>query len=234
MKFAKGFFIGIQDDDDWYFPNALERCWQRWQEIPDEMRKQFVGLAALAAYPDGRAVGTRFPQDVTDSDSIDIRCVHHAKGDHKSFLRAEVVRQNPFPDDIGGIPESLVWNRIALQYKTRFVNEIWSYIEYQAEGMSASFHLRKRVDAQGMWLCAKELLISKRNLPLRFRIRTQANFVRYRLHNRAFDVKSIIEVFTPTLPIGVLIGLGVFFKDEIERLSYSLRSSTQETINDAK
>lgn len=224
MTVARGFFIGVQDDDDWYCPEAMERCWTRWLEIPEEKRDEYVGLAALASYPDGRIVGTRFSKEILDSDSIDIRCVHHAVGDHKSFLRAEVFRQYPFPEDIGGIPESLVWNRIALRYKTRFVDEIWSYIEYLPDGMSARFHLRKGSDALGMWLCAKELLCSGRKLPFGFAIHTQANFIRYRLHNRAFDLASIREVLSPTFPIGAVLGVAVFVWDKAEPIARRWRS----------
>jgi glycosyltransferase involved in cell wall biosynthesis len=215
MKLATGFFIGVQDDDDWYTPHALQQCWARWQEIPEERRHEYVGLAALAAYPDGNIVGTRFSENVIDSDSVEIRCIHRARGDHKSFLRADVFREYPFPENIGGIPESLIWNRIALRYKTRFINDVWSYIEYQPDGMSARFHLRKKSDAHGMWICAQELLTSGRSLPLLFRIRAQANFVRYRAHNGVYDLRSMCTVLHPAFPIGAAVGLALFMTDNV-------------------
>lgn len=225
MKLARGFFIGVQDDDDWYMPHALERCWTHWQDISEEKRDEYVGLAALAVHPDGRLVGSEFSQPILDSDSLEIRCLHHVKGDHKSFLRADVFRQYPFPENIGGIPESLVWNRIALQYKTRFINETWSYIEYQPDGMSANFYSRRRSDAYGMWLSAKELLTCGRQFPLLFTIRNQANFVRYRLHNRAFDFRSVWAVVHPTLPLGAAVGTALFVKDNLYSLAYLVRSA---------
>lgn len=49
----------------------------------------------------------------------------------------DVLRNFPFPEGIGKfVTEAVVWNRIARHYKTRFVNEVFAYIEYQAGGLS--------------------------------------------------------------------------------------------------
>jgi glycosyltransferase involved in cell wall biosynthesis len=221
IQTAKGYFLGVQDDDDWYLPNALERCWTRWQEIPEENRNQYVGLAALAAYPDGRVVGTRFPQDILDSDSIEIRSVHRVKGDKKSFLRAEVFRQYPFPENLTRYtPEAIVWNRIALRYKTRFVNEVWGHIDYQADGMSATRHIGKIPGARGMWLSASELLDSGKPMNFWFSLRTQSTFARFFLHDRALTARALREIRERASLAGLALGLLLYARDKYRALAH--------------
>jgi glycosyltransferase involved in cell wall biosynthesis len=183
MREVNGFFVGILDSDDAYSNDALERCWALWESIPSTRRSIFAGITALVASPDGQIVGKRYPADVLDSDSIEIRTEYCITGDKRGFLRAEVLREFPFPEDLGKfVTEGLIWNRMALRYKTRFVNEVWGLADYQLDGLSAGGEQLRANSPLAARLYYQELLASGRRLPLRVAFRTSANVIRYSLH----------------------------------------------------
>ena len=126
----------ILDSDDWLAPNALERMLELWRAIPDPAT--FAGVVGLCAHPDGRVIGDRFPEDVFDSNAVDLKHRHQVRGDKISLLRTDVMREFPFPfQDLRGlVTESLVWNRIAQKYQERYVNEIFAFKEYLVGGLT--------------------------------------------------------------------------------------------------
>ncbi|NEX94003.1 glycosyltransferase family A protein [Caulobacter sp. 17J65-9] len=112
------------DSDDACVPTALERFKHHWDQVKAD--PGFSAVTALAGDPDGRIVGSRFPSDPTDSDSLEIRYRHKVGGEKWGFHRLSVVRAHPFPELEGAkfVPEGIVWARIARRYKTRYVNEV--------------------------------------------------------------------------------------------------------------
>jgi glycosyltransferase involved in cell wall biosynthesis len=125
VSHAQGELFLILDSDDEMLPHSLQIFNDYWQEIPEEERKQYTGITGLCIDQHGQPVGDRFPQHVLDSDSISIRYDYHIRGEKWGFNRTDVLRQFPFPEEIPGlVTEALVWDRIARQYKMRFINEV--------------------------------------------------------------------------------------------------------------
>lgn len=125
VREARGELFLTLDSDDACVPEALERFKHHWDAIPAEQKPLFSAVTSLCAQPDGAIVGSRFPRDVTDSDSLEIRYRYKVKGEKWGFHRTDVLRQFPFPEAVKRqyVPEGIVWSRIARRYKTRFVNE---------------------------------------------------------------------------------------------------------------
>lgn len=209
----------ILDSDDWLVPNALERILYHWHAIPRNQRDEFTGVAGLCAYPDGAIIGTPFPQDVLDANAITIRTIYRVEGDKFGMNRTDVLRQFPFPEDLGKfVTEALIWRRIALQYKIRYVNEVFAYKEYQEGGLTDRTNpvraLRLRVEsALAMRLVQRELgELPPSWVPLKERLRAYANYVRWSLHGKVKFVHQLSEVkhkglYLCTVPIGVLLYL---------------------------
>jgi glycosyltransferase involved in cell wall biosynthesis len=126
VELARGELFLTIDSDDECVPVALERLKHHWDEIPAAERGGFAAVAALAADQHGRLVGTRFPADVLDSTPMELVYRYKMRGDKWGFTRTDVLRAYPFPVVEGApfMPESLVWDEIALSYRTRFVNEV--------------------------------------------------------------------------------------------------------------
>jgi hypothetical protein len=112
------------DSDDGCVDTALEQFAALWQSIPKDSRHQFSAVTALCQDQYGNIVGEKFPKDILDSDSLELRYRYKIKGDKWGFQRTDVMRMFPFPEFQGEkfVPENVVWGAIARHYKTRFVN----------------------------------------------------------------------------------------------------------------
>lgn len=206
---ARGRMCAMMDSDDWYLPNALERMLHHWGAIEDE--SGYASVEGLTLRPDGSLVGTRFPADVFDSDTFEIRAVHGVRGDTMGMHRTEVLRAFPFPEDLGGfVPEAVVWNRIAERFRSRFVNEPLAYKEYLSGGLSAGGAAASIRAAPGYRLLFAELAASRRRMPLRHRARAHANHVRYSLHAGSGLRRQLSEpgsrvAWLAALPVGAAL-----------------------------
>ena len=123
---ARGELFLCLDSDDECVPDAIEKLVACWQSIPGSDKDNFAGVTGLCIDQNGNLVGTKFPKDNLDSDSMEIRYRYRVKGEKWGFLRTDVLAQFPFPPELRRtcLPESVVWNAIARRYKTKFVNEV--------------------------------------------------------------------------------------------------------------
>jgi glycosyltransferase involved in cell wall biosynthesis len=214
---ARGELFAILDSDDWYESDALERFWFHWTNIPEKDRPMFNGVTALIADNDGNIIGSRFPKDIIDSDAIDIRSVHGVTGDKRGVICTHILRNNPYPEIDGEkfVPDALVWNRIARQYQTRFINEILSYSEYLGGGYTA-FSARIRILSPiGSSLYYQEFVNHNTDLSLGIAIRNYANYIRFTLHGKARLSKSLKKVHSKRLfLLSVPLGTFLWLKDK--------------------
>jgi len=120
-----GEMIVILDSDDACVPAALERFAHHWRSIPDARRERFYAVVCHCADPSGRRVGDPFPAPVVDAPGLDVRYRWKARGEMWGAVRADLMRARPFPDkpERTYIPESVVWDRLALTHLARFVDE---------------------------------------------------------------------------------------------------------------
>jgi len=114
------------DSDDGCLPQALERLQHHWESIPTSQRAAYSGVTALCQDQNGVIVGTRFPADPLDCTAAALEYRHKVFGEHWGFLRLDVVRQFPYPEDTPGhfIPESYIWCQVSKRYLTRHINEV--------------------------------------------------------------------------------------------------------------
>ena len=123
---ARGELFLTLDSDDACVPEALETFKQYWDLIPLNQKDQFSAVTCHCKNQHGKLVGTKFPNDITDSDSLEIRYKFKVKGEKWGFHRTDVLKKFPFPgtDLKGYVPESVVWNAISREYKTRYINKV--------------------------------------------------------------------------------------------------------------
>jgi glycosyltransferase involved in cell wall biosynthesis len=170
IKEAGGTYLVVADSDDWLLPEGLQILADEWAHL--EQRENFCGVCGLFQYPDGQIVGSEFPADPLDSNAIDLRLKHQVTGDKTAMNRLEVLRRFPFPEEIrvGFIPESVVWNRIAQNFNTRFINRRIAVKEYQEGGLSEGSRLNAWLNPLVYRLRALELLDGKRKLGLKAKL----------------------------------------------------------------
>lgn len=113
------------DSDDGCVPEALERFWHHWNNIPNDQRAGFSGVTSLCRDHLGQLVGTVFPTDPLDCTAAELEYLHKVRGEKWGFLRTEILRSLPFPEDVPGnfIPESFLWCQVSARYRTRHINE---------------------------------------------------------------------------------------------------------------
>lgn len=122
---AKGELFLAADSDDTFVPSALERFLFHWNAIPENERENFSAVTSLCKDQNSNIIGNRFPSDIFDSNTLEVTYRYKVKGEKWGFHRTDVLLKYPFPERFGQkyVPESVVWNRIARDYKTRFINE---------------------------------------------------------------------------------------------------------------
>lgn len=218
VALANGTLFVIVDSDDQLIPGALQRIRHWWETIPWAERPEFAGVVGL--YRDGRGlvVGTGLPQEVLDTTTVELRTRYRVRGDMLHVYRADVLRQYPFPEDLGTfVPEALVWNRIALRYKMRCVNEIWGQVEYLPDGLSArSVELRARSPAAARLYYKEFTEIPDMGISTLRRIREYANYTRFSLHASIPVADQLRQVRSKVLwLLGAPIGVGAFVRDKM-------------------
>jgi glycosyltransferase involved in cell wall biosynthesis len=182
LRLARGYFFGIADSDDFLTPTAIETCAKHYSDIPDSRKDQFVGITGLCATSTGELIGTEFPSDVFDSDALALSA-HRVQGDKAGFLRTDILREFPFPENLGSfVPESLIWNRIARRYSTRYFNQVIMMCDYQPDGLSAR-SLRIRMNSPvASRQYYYEFISMGRQMPMDIMLRYYSNYVRFSFH----------------------------------------------------
>jgi glycosyltransferase involved in cell wall biosynthesis len=207
---ARGEFCAVIDSDDWYVDEGLERLVRRWGEIPDPAA--FCEVQGLSVDQEGRILGDRFPADVFDSDAWEMHYRHRVGGDKHGMIRTDVMREYPFPEDLGSpiVSPSLVWLRMSRRYRTRYVNDVIAAKEYLPGGLTDS-KPRRAVEISGaLLLLQREALEDGRPMPADVRYRTYANVIRNGLHqgvplHRQFRDARSRAWWMAALPAGVAL-----------------------------
>ncbi len=222
----RGRFTVILDSDDALASEALARLKHHWNAIPDAQKAQFAGVEGLCAHmDDDRIAGSRFPEDIMDSNYLDIRKKYGVTGDKKGAVRTNILREFPFPRISGEkhIRESLLWKRISQKYQFRYINEVIQLIEYQAGGLSANtFNLRMRNPQGFRFYYLEEVNIHGKNDALSKRLSSCVKYVRYSLHSGIGYIQQVRGISSPLLwllsaPIGTLKWIVDRFKLKFSR-----------------
>jgi len=225
LGIAQGQLYLKLDSDDGCMPQALERLHFHWQSIPESERAHFSGVTGLCQDQDGRLVGNRFPSDPLDCTAAELEYVHRVHGEKWGFLRLDVLREFPFPDDCEGnfIPESYVWSQVSQRYKTRHVNEqlriYWMDAPSLVHGRSDP---AKNADGHrrmfGMVLNLEAGYVTTAPLKL---LRVAVQFTRFSLHCHA-GVMQQWKSLRPVLPrllwlIGLPLGCALYLRDRLRK-----------------
>ena len=178
---AQGELFLPAGSDDAFVPQALERFYHHWRQIPQAERARFAGVSCHCVDQNGNHIGNYFPSSPLDSDAEEITFKHKSRGEKWGFTRTDVMRQFPFPEPerVKFVPESYVWFRIARRYKMRFINE--DLRVYFTDGTDRVTARSRYGIAEGRAFYVDTLNFSIRWLPyapLHF-LKTAASYTRY-------------------------------------------------------
>lgn len=207
VKEAKGELFFIADNDDWLPVTAVEVVVKEFEAVKSD--DSFAGVCGLDAYEDGRIVGSGMLCDVLDCTAHEIRYQYNVTGDMKEVFRTSVMRQFPFPDIEGErfCPEALVWNRIAMKYKLRYINIPIYIAEYQPDGLTANIMRVRHFSPLASMATYAEL--SHAPVPLAVRLKSTINYWRFTPW-RYYGKTSCFKMLNCTIvlqPLGALMRL---------------------------
>ena len=128
VEHARGELFICLDSDDKCIPEALEKLYFHWHQIPASERHQFSSIYTLCCDEFGCPIGDYFPcESWIDSTTLDIAYKFKIRGEKWGVYRTSILRKFPFPEEATKLPglvmESVVWNKISENYRTRFLND---------------------------------------------------------------------------------------------------------------
>lgn len=205
---AKGELFFIVDSDDQLTEDAVEWIGKTYQDIRGN--EQFAGLSGIRVTPDGKRIGGSMNYESLDTDALSLRLIEEIDGDMAEVYRTEVLRQFPFPKVEGEkfCPEALVWNRMAQQYKLRYVNHGIYVCEYLPDGLTAKIvQLRHRSPLTSMMYYSE---LQHLQIPAGQQLKANINFWRFapvRLWHKAVEMKMLNVWTLMGLPLGCVYSM---------------------------
>lgn len=137
LPHLKGDITLILDSDDYLDNKAIEIVLEKWQKYWNNAE---VGCVCfLRAYFSGQVIGDSFPNDNFLTDYIEITN-KGISGDKMETFKTSVLTQFPFPVFQGEkfLGESVIWLRIAQEFRTVGINQALYYTEYLPGGLTMS------------------------------------------------------------------------------------------------
>jgi glycosyltransferase involved in cell wall biosynthesis len=228
---AQGQFSIPLDSDDQLVPEALERFVKHWETIPVEQRDHFVGVTALIETEAGNLMGSKFPQDIFDSDSTEMGYILRFGDDRKGMIRTDILKRFPYPifENEKFMSDSIIWHRIAKSYKTRFVNDVLCVTDYLPDGQTLNTVKHLCNSPKGSSLYYQELLDDPHPFSFKVRAGLHAYYVRYSLH-AGYSWRQILTTMQHHpifMVIGALAGIVFFLRDQSARVTKTPASAEQ-------
>lgn len=146
LEMADGFFFLVFDSDDWCVDNALERIYSEWLSISDVHKPNYAAVSCLKVYKDGSVVGEDYTRLPRMGYSYVDRFNQRIKGDKWECIVTNIHKKYKYElaqNEMYMAPE-YSWLGIGSKYKTLFINEPLSIIEYQNDGISRN-NIKHRV-----------------------------------------------------------------------------------------
>src|SRR5574344_288734 len=200
VSLAKGDLFLILDSDDSMPEDSLQRIGNEYESIRDN--SSFCGVCGYMSHHDGTVIGTKVDKYPLDTNSLDMRYVHHIAGDMCEVFRTKVLKEYPFPEFVSEkfCPEALVWNRIATKYKLRLFDHVVYYRDYLQDGLTNKI-VRIRMESPiASMICYAELCQYK--IPLKQRVKAAINYWRFSFCSDKKSKQRLKYVYILFKPIG--------------------------------
>ena len=192
LDIAKGEWFVVFDSDDWCDAVALEKIYQEIKKLPSE---DYAAISVLKRDTSGLIVGDDYKNiDKYDKTYMD-RAVLGVKGDKWEIIKTDIHRYYRY--ELQGADKymapSFSWLLLAQKYKTVFVNEALSTIEYQDDGISKNNIKHRVLNCESTIFYYKK--IHEISNDFKFKKRLKVNEMRFRLHKNFYFSLSFTYIF---------------------------------------
>lgn len=132
-------YLLILDSDDELSDNAIELMYKYIDKYDND--NKIAAISFLKGYDKDNAVEKKVFKNETISNNIDFRYNQGYLKDMAELYKTKILKKYPFPEyfEEKFISECIVWNKIALDYKTVYVNDIIYFCNYLNDGLSKNW-----------------------------------------------------------------------------------------------
>jgi glycosyltransferase involved in cell wall biosynthesis len=212
ITLARGKFFIRLDSNDTLLPEALGKIKEHWDLIPEEERSRFAGVVGLCLEEDKTLTGTPFPKDILDSNYLQVAGTGNISGEKREATRTSVLRKFPYPMIEGErhIRPTMIFWRMALEYKMRFINVPIMINRHDPDGITKRRFEYRMKNPKGLRLVFREqITLFSSYLGPRKLLRSHIRFIRYSLHSGVGPIRQSREVkhffvWLLALPAGTL------------------------------
>ncbi len=118
------------DDDDELTDDCLEVLAREWRKIEEENKKEIGVVCGLCINTNGKVISYHDESPYIDSDYIEMEWTQRHPSEHLISRKLDVINNvvifgddgNWLADKISFVRESVLWNRVARRYKSRYLN----------------------------------------------------------------------------------------------------------------
>lgn len=130
----------IVDSDDWLKENAVETILKYADKYKD--KKTIAALSFLRSYTDGNINGPKYKKDEFIGDYIESRLNGENGGDKMEVCFTDKLKEFPFLEIPGEkfLSEGYLWIKMALKYKTVYINKIITIGDYLQDGLTKNIY----------------------------------------------------------------------------------------------
>ena len=138
VNMANSYISVSLDSDDILLPNVLKSVWNLFDIQTGKFENSCACVSGLCQYDNGDVIGDKFPKDYYVSDHIKCRFNEKINGDKLEFVVTSVLKQYLFPifKNEKNIVPGVIMFRMALSYKTLYVNQIFAEKQFLPGGLS--------------------------------------------------------------------------------------------------
>lgn len=211
LDLAQGKVMMRLDSDDEALPDAVQLIKDNYNVISDN--DNLCAVVFLPVDENGNRFGYHPFIEPTMCDFGTYRDKYSATGDRAEVMKLSVYRNYKYPEIDGEkfIPESVVWNRIAQDYKALYINEPIYKKGRPSDTITASIYSHLKRNCNGTLMYYKEI-VNNTNFSYRYRILNSTKYYRYVFFSKEYKIN---EVPWYLALVGFPVGLMVILRDFI-------------------
>jgi glycosyltransferase involved in cell wall biosynthesis len=192
VKEAKGELFLVAHADDAFASETLQTFAEIWDGLSPSGKSRVQGIKCNCCDQWGSLIGDEFPEDLWEADIFDLLYKYKIKGEKWGFIRTDICREFPFPEDQKFIPESVIWHRMYFKYPAIFINK--SLRTYFVDENPASLSSVTKDDTK--------YALGKRLLPL--------DFINHYFRRLNYDPKIVVTNFIVYWKFTFISQTGIF------------------------